>query len=390
MKNANNTLATKAGLSTLERAKFGPGMLLQHGDLELLNSYTRELSRLMFRSLFGCGVVCGLEVTTAKDKCDKVVVKVTSGVALACSGDPVYVPKDETIPINDDCETEIPNQLWVVLCGTVKCCAPRPSLCPDDEDAKPECTRERDGYVIKVIGGDRPKCVCGCDETDAAWDDEWDPSCKCVNPDLECYKAHYNGECGCECDDCSDCKCECILLARLEGYGDNDEFRTNYRVRRFVRPVLMKDPRVVKEEEVKEPPPPPPPPVVLSDRQTEHAYLTGYRVAAPEVADKTAETMFKLVGRRLSEQVGEQAAAEIMGKIEPREIASEVAKDTIRRAEDSAKFKPSVEERRRSDLEEIRKKLKADAEQPGQVVTSKAETKKKQTNPKKSTGGGTQ
>ena len=67
-------------------------MLLQHEDLEQLNVYTRELNRLMFRSLFGCGVVCGLVVGTDV-KCGKVNVTVGSGLALDCQGDPIYVPQ---------------------------------------------------------------------------------------------------------------------------------------------------------------------------------------------------------------------------------------------------------------------------------------------------------
>ena len=53
------TLSSIKGTSTLVRPKFGPGMLLQADDLDSLTTYTRELNRLMFRSLFGCGVVCG-------------------------------------------------------------------------------------------------------------------------------------------------------------------------------------------------------------------------------------------------------------------------------------------------------------------------------------------
>ena len=41
------TVVSKPGLSTLVRPKFGPGMLLQHEDLESLNTYTRELNRLI-------------------------------------------------------------------------------------------------------------------------------------------------------------------------------------------------------------------------------------------------------------------------------------------------------------------------------------------------------
>src|SRR5829696_9134724 len=114
-------VASKKDYSTLVRAKFGPGMLLQHDDLEQLNSYTRDLSRLMFRSFFGCGVVCGLVVAPAdKDKCGKLGITVSAGLALNCSGDPVYVPKDVSLAIDENCDSDLPSELWVVLCGTTK------------------------------------------------------------------------------------------------------------------------------------------------------------------------------------------------------------------------------------------------------------------------------
>lgn len=258
------------GTSKLVRPRFGPGMLLQHEDLELLNSYTRDLSRLLFGSLFGCGVICGL-VVKADTKCGKIHVTVDAGVALACSGDPIHVPTDQSFPLSDDCPPDTDTPLWVVLCAYSKCCAPRPSLCEgDDDETKSECTREREGFEIRVLS-QRPTCVCGCPEpvpptvpppstpppqgTEPVGDplfriNAQTPSridCKCVDPTLECYVDHYAGKCGCNCDDCSDCDCKCILLARLDREGDTDRWLTDHSVRRFIRPVLMRDPQVELE-----------------------------------------------------------------------------------------------------------------------------------------------
>src|SRR3954452_1382938 len=110
----NQPLARAKGPSTLARAKFGPGMLLQHDDLEQLSVYTRDLNRLMFRSLFGCGVVCGLVVVTGKTKCDDLLVTVGCGLALDCSGDPVYVPSPQSIEIEPACISNETKKLWVV------------------------------------------------------------------------------------------------------------------------------------------------------------------------------------------------------------------------------------------------------------------------------------
>ena len=96
MSGSNVTINSTKGLSTLVRPRFGPGMLLQHEDLDQLNVYARELNRLMFRSLFGCGVVCGLVVTTDA-KCGPRIT-VDAGLALTCDGDPIYVPKASPLP----------------------------------------------------------------------------------------------------------------------------------------------------------------------------------------------------------------------------------------------------------------------------------------------------
>lgn len=231
------------GTTKLVRAKFGPGMLLQHQDLELLNSYTQNLSRLMFRSLFGCGVVCGLDVKVEM-KCGKLFVKVNSGVAIACSGDPIWVPETTEFALSDNCDTGFTDPLWVVLCRTVKCCGPRTSVCDDDEISS-ICTREVDGYEIRVETS--RDCFCGCPGVDP----KTGLAKQIEDKDRKsCYDGHYDGTCGCSCGECSDCDCDCILLARLTKI--DEEWKPDHSVRRFVRPVLMPDPTAKKEQDAEQ------------------------------------------------------------------------------------------------------------------------------------------
>lgn len=256
MNRNNQPLVAAKGPSTLARARFGPGMLLQHDDLEQLNAYTRDLSRLMFSSLFGCGVVCGL-VVGAKADCGKVTVTVAPGLALDCRGDPIHVPHTQNLVLDEDCDPDTPTPLWVVLCGTEKCCAPRTAMCASDEDETASvCTRERDYFEIRIVR-ERPHCTCACpepdpnDRTQALLDD----ACRCVNPEHACYEDHYAGTCGCDCDDCADCDCDCVLLARLDKRKDaagQFVWAPDHRVRRFVRPVLMRDPQVWREERARQ------------------------------------------------------------------------------------------------------------------------------------------
>lgn len=251
MNKQNVTVASHKEKSILVRPKFGPGMLLQHEDLDLTSTYTQELSRLMFRSLFGCGVICGL-VVKPKSDCGKTSVIVEAGVGLDCSGYPIYVPKEQQVTLDDKCDPNLQGPLWVVLCGTVTCCAQRTSVCAsDDDEPTAVCTRERDGFEIRVVGGERPKCTCSCPEQDenttygsaeVRYDKE--SICQCVDPSSPCYVDHYAGKCSCSCNGCSDCECKCILLARLEkvGEGETAEWDADHSVRRFIRPVLMRDP----------------------------------------------------------------------------------------------------------------------------------------------------
>lgn len=216
-------IAREEGNSTLLRAKFGPGMLLHHDDLELLNAYTRELSSLIFRHLLGCGVICGL-IVSGVEECGQLRITVEPGLALDCNGHPVHVPKETTIPVEKKCE-ELPAIAWVVLCGKTKHCMPRAAMCAsDDEESLSVHTREREAYEIRVLK-DRPGCACGCD------------------PDKDCYSDHNAGRCACtgaDSDDCS-CGCHCIILAALSKPKEGKEWTPDHSVRRFIRPVLMHD-----------------------------------------------------------------------------------------------------------------------------------------------------
>ena len=143
--NAKAKPVVHAGTSILMKPRFSPGLLLRDDDLNQGVDYTRDLSRLLFRTLLGCGVVCGLRVTS-EFKCQQLVVSVAEGVALDCHGDPIHVPTTQLIPIDGSCGQTILDEMWVIIKRTEKCCAPRAASCScDDEETPAVCTRERDG-----------------------------------------------------------------------------------------------------------------------------------------------------------------------------------------------------------------------------------------------------
>jgi hypothetical protein len=78
---------------------------------------------------------------------------------------------------------------------------------------------------------------------------EHESDCYCVDPTDPCYADHYDGKCGCDCDDCTGLGCcDCVILAKLTKV-DNDgqiSWTVDHSVRRFIRPVLMRDPEVAR------------------------------------------------------------------------------------------------------------------------------------------------
>lgn len=154
------------GFSSLIEPLYAPGHVLMDDDLTAAVLFTRNLSRLLFRSLFGCGVICGYKIEP-KLECERLKITVEPGVALDCHGDPVELKSAQALCVGETCGETIPDHLWVIIRGTENACAPRELACPsDDEDDACGChaTRAQAGYEIKVV--DKLPCgACGCGET---------------------------------------------------------------------------------------------------------------------------------------------------------------------------------------------------------------------------------
>ena len=215
------------GTSNLVQPKFGPGMLLQHEDLELQTTYTQQLNRLMLKSLFGCGVVCGLDVSF-DPKSRTITVK--RGVAIDGYGDLIEVPRDHNILASENCQ-EPGEDLWVVLCRTVKYCVQRSTTCSDD-DSTTQPTRAIYGYEIH-IKPEFPSCACGCVKVTSG--DGGTPE---YSTD-ECYDSHQQLKCNCTCNGETQSNSECVLLARVKKDESEPEDTS---VRRVVRPELLPNP----------------------------------------------------------------------------------------------------------------------------------------------------
>lgn len=236
------------GLSGLVRPRYSPGLLLEDEDLTAGVDYTRELNRLLFRSLFGCGVICGLKVR-ANLVCEgrKLSVTVDPGVALDAMGDAIALNREATLLYDPEC-APFPPQIWVEICRTETGCRPRDVSCAcDGPEPATEKTRLREGYEIK-LHAKQPGCSCStlppaapettshgrcCGETangpaaDAAPPESHDP-----------YADHRNGVCSCGCG------CSCVLLGVVQTAFDpsKSEQPVDRSAVRRIRPVLVGDP----------------------------------------------------------------------------------------------------------------------------------------------------
>jgi hypothetical protein len=226
MNNQDKKIPTLCGLSSLQRPYYSPGQLLDDEDLNAGVTYTQELTRLLFRSLFGCGVICGLQVkpTWACEK-TKWSITVTKGLALDCQGDPIELPADATMVYGPDCR-KLPDELWVTICYIEKCCRPKDVTCSQSDDAQSKPTRARAGYEIRLYEAP-PKCACQCPTDDtssqAAPSDECcveapqsdveaianKPQTDSTSNICDCYRPHFEGECECGCN------CKCVILGKI-------------------------------------------------------------------------------------------------------------------------------------------------------------------------------
>jgi hypothetical protein len=226
-------------VAVLKRPIYKAGLLLEADDLTAAVEYTRNMSRLLFRSLFGCGVICGLDVT-AQLTCNRtrVEVMVSPGIGLDCEGNPIHVPKAFKIVYDAKCDP-LPEKLWVTLCYIQQCCAPRDISCAPDDDGHPVQTRVIDGFEVRLYAH-QPRCACSCLEPPEDTGTTPDPCCADTTPQAtaaaapqqpadasvltegatvvvqqnppicECFWDHWNGKCECE------CCCNCIFIGVVD------------------------------------------------------------------------------------------------------------------------------------------------------------------------------
>jgi len=258
-------LPTQCGSSNIERPRFSPAQLLDDEDMNAVVNYTRDLTRLLFRSLFGCGVICGLEVgATPICAGKKWQITVSKGLALDCLGNPIEVPSQVTVEYDPGCEDFV-KPLWVAICYCEKCCRPKDVACSPSDSTQLQQTRVRSGYEVKLYGA-LPDCACHCPTDDDkpkpkapsdCCDDAAQPPAPAastatataaivpaqpISDICACYKSHFQGVCECG------CCCSCVVIGKItdmpakiggkEIHWDKQTAQVDYGMVRRIRPIL--------------------------------------------------------------------------------------------------------------------------------------------------------
>ena len=141
---------------TLVSPLFRPGILLEAADLQRSVDYTQELMRLMVRHLFGCGVVCGLQIQALPTQGTKLSFSIlsfsiTAGLALDCLGRPIHVPSDlNGLTHEVGCQPDEGTRYQVLLSHRSEQCRMRETRCATEDSSDAVPTRLCEGYRLWI------------------------------------------------------------------------------------------------------------------------------------------------------------------------------------------------------------------------------------------------
>lgn len=233
MTTANLPQKTKA--TSIEGVNFKDGMIVTANDLETAMHYPVLMFQTLVRSYFGCGVVCGIEMTPDPTAGDSTfVLCVGRGVAIDCQGFPIELCGTTKLDLTPDpCSCEPPpTELCIAIRRTTSDEAPADPCRCDTDDPRFQCTRVRDHVILRAFLPEDLKELAGCL---CAKTDDTDPSAR-----LEANETEEGSASLCDClKACPSCDCcgdswillGCVTLDE-EGIDEIDLAK-----RKYVKPV---------------------------------------------------------------------------------------------------------------------------------------------------------
>jgi len=264
---ANND-KSECGYNEFRRLRYFHGMLLDDKDFREEQQYHANKRRLLNRMLHGSGVVCGLELRGKKGKKS---IQVTPGLALDCSGNEIWVPKDLKIDLTTllppknqlkggpDCrpvdEKDPLKTYYIGIRYDEKPTSPVSVYLPsgDCEERTCENSRWKEGYCVEIVEccydpetGGLLKTLCDCDGKNPADKQKYTDQCgKCgrdpsepnnqgaqpkpedVKEFCECVVFEESFERSVPCPTCCSCDHAChVILGEIKVDPQNGELQT--------------------------------------------------------------------------------------------------------------------------------------------------------------------
>lgn len=192
----------------IRRLRYFHGMLLDDKDFRAEQDYHTNKRRFLNRMLHGSGVVCGLDLNGKKEGR---WIEITSGLALDCSGNEIWVPRTTRIDLasllppkdkgknQPECEEEDGGAekltpYWICIRYDEKPSNPVSVYLPSGscEERACENSRYKEGYCVELLkncpektgadsSGGLLEAFCKC-ETDNEFDKNYEPMCgQCGN-----------------------------------------------------------------------------------------------------------------------------------------------------------------------------------------------------------------
>lgn len=219
MKQATRSKISKP--ASTEQVTFSDGMLVTAEDLDAAMHYPLAVVQVLLRSYFGCGIVCGLELSdplaassagtgraggaaapqgipagAGNPDCPPergFVVKIDCGVALGCDGYPIELCEPVKLDLSPDpCAppTQAETVKYIAIRRVTASGAPQRSCgCgPSAEDAGQQCSRLRDHVLIQAFDEEAlPAGICRRERVSAnAAPDEAESECACMKHCRHC------------------------------------------------------------------------------------------------------------------------------------------------------------------------------------------------------------